>query len=307
MLEESTKRGLKGQSVVSLKTGQVHLGDCREVLKTFPDNCIDLIVTSPPYADNRKTTYVGIPPSEYVEWFLPISAELKRVLKPEGSFILNVKERVVEGERGTYIYKLVMKMREQGWLWTEEYIWHKKNAYPGKWPNRFRDLWEHCYHFTKSKKFRIYQNAAMVPIGEWAERRPKSLGKNDLIRYESRTKSGFGKNVANRKKCKLVFPGNVLHLATESSNKNHSAAFPVELPLWFIKLLTRHGDVVLDPFLGSGTSAVASIRLGRRYVGIEKDESYFRVATRRIVEEDRSGKSPEPIDEDSSRTTLETN
>lgn len=293
MLEERLKEAALARAVVSLKTGQVYFGDCREVLKTFPDSCIDLIVTSPPYADNRKTTYGGIPPAKYVEWFLPISTELKRVLKPDGSFILNVKERVVGGQRGLYIYELVTRMvKEQGWLWTEEYIWHKKNTYPGKWPNRFRDLWEHCYHFTKAKEFRIYQDAVMVPIGEWAERRLKSMNGNDFIRYESATKSGFGKNVSNWKGRKLVYPGNVLHLATESSNVEHSAAFPVDLPSWFIKLLSKHEDVVLDPFMGSGTTAVASIRLGRKWVGIENDARYFKQGAERIAKEEHT-----PLDE----------
>lgn len=89
-----------GRPDVDFQTDKVYFGDCLEVLKKFPDNCIDLIVTSPPYADNRKKTYGGIPPSQYVKWFLPISEQLKRVLKPDGSFVLNIKERVVDGERG---------------------------------------------------------------------------------------------------------------------------------------------------------------------------------------------------------------
>ncbi|MFN3690286.1 MAG: DNA-methyltransferase, partial [Fimbriimonadales bacterium] len=112
-------------------------GDCREVLTQLPDACVDLIITSPPYADQRREVYGGVHPDHYVEWFLPIAAELKRVLKPTGSFILNIKERVVDGERHPYVLRLILAMREQGWRWTEEYIWHKKNCYPGKWPNRF--------------------------------------------------------------------------------------------------------------------------------------------------------------------------
>lgn len=260
-------------------------GDCLDILRTLPNNSVNLIVTSPPYAYNRKGTYGGIPVQRYVEWFLPISEQLRRVLKPDGSFILNIKERVVNGERGTYVYELVLAMRKQGWLWTEEYIWHKKNTYPGKWPNRFRDLWEHCYHFTKAKNFRMYQNAVRVPIGTWAEKRLAKLSETDKSRDESRTKSGFGKNISNWLGRDFVYPGNVIHLATESSNKNHSATFPVDLPDWFIKLFTQEGDVILDPFIGSGTTAVAAMRLGRRFIGIEINNSYYKVALDRVVKE----------------------
>ncbi|MCX7839580.1 MAG: site-specific DNA-methyltransferase [Anaerolineae bacterium] len=265
-----------------LRTNFIYHGDCREILPTFPDECVDLIVTSPPYADRRKNTYGGVPPEKYVEWFLPISAELKRVLKPTGSFILNIKERVVNGERGTYVIELVLEMRKQGWLWTEDYCWHKKNCYPGKWPNRFRDAWEHCYHFTKQKVFKMYQEAVMVPMGDWAEKRLKKLSQTDLVRDESRSKSGFGKRVANWLGREWVYPTNVLHLATEVSNKNHSAVFPLELPMWFIRLFTQEGDIVLDPFMGSGTTARAALKLGRQYVGIELCKEYVELANRTL-------------------------
>jgi DNA modification methylase len=265
-----------------LKTNVIHHGDCREILQSLPDESVDLIVTSPPYADRRRHTYGGVPPDKYVEWFLPISAELRRVLKPEGSFILNIKERVIDGERGTYVMELVLSMRRQGWFWIEEYCWHKKNCYPGKWPNRFRDAWEHCYHFAKQKHFKMYQEAVMMPMGDWAERRLKYLTKNDLVRDESRSKSGFGKKVANWIGRELVYPTNVLHLATEVTNKNHSAVFPIELPKWFIKLFTQEGDVVLDPFIGSGTTARAAIELRRYYIGIELQKDYIESASRSL-------------------------
>jgi DNA modification methylase len=121
---------------------KVLTGDCEEVLKNIPDDSVDLIFTSPPYADQRAETYGGIKPDQYVVWFMPKAAQFLRVLKPTGTFVLNIKERVVEGERHTYVIELILHMREQGWLWTEEFIWHKKNSYPGKWPNRFRDNWE---------------------------------------------------------------------------------------------------------------------------------------------------------------------
>ena len=128
------------------------LGDSRDELTKLPDNSVDLIITSPPYADSRASTYGGIKPDDYVEWFLPFTKELLRVLKPDGTFILNIKEKVVDGERHTYVINLILAMREQGWLWTEEFIWHKKNCYPGRWPNRFRDAWERLLQFNKSTK-----------------------------------------------------------------------------------------------------------------------------------------------------------
>jgi len=176
--------------------------------------------------------------------------------------------------------ELVLAMRKQGWLWTEEYCWHKKNCYPGKWPNRFRDAWEHCYHLTKQKEFKMFQEAVMVPMGDWAEKRLKNLSKTDLVRDESRSKSGFGKRVANWIGRDLVYPTNVLHLATEVSNKNHSAVFPLELPMWFIRLFTQKGDLVLDPFMGSGTTARAAVKLDRKYVGIELQQEYIGLANR---------------------------
>jgi len=244
-------------------------GDCKEQLQLLPDNCVDLIVTSPPYADQRKNTYGGISHDRYVEWFLPISGQLLRVLKPTGTFVLNIKEKVVDGERSTYVIELILEMRKQGWLWTEEFIWHKKNSYPGKWPNRFRDSWEHLLQFNKNKTFSMYQEEVMVPIGDWANSRLKNLSETDKNRDNSRVGSGFGKNISNWVNRTKAYPTNVLHLATECSNMNHSATFPEELPEWFIKLFTRENDVVLDPFMGSGTTVFVANRMNRHAIGID--------------------------------------
>jgi len=253
-------------------------GDCLEVLAKYPSNTFDLIVTSPPYADRRKNTYGGVPPEEYAQWFLPRSAQFLRVLSPTGTFILNIKEKVENGERHTFVIELILALRKQGWLWTEEFIWHKKNCYPGKWPNRFRDAWERCLQFNKTRRFKMNQEAVMVPMGDWADARLKSLGKKDVVRFNSPVGSGFGKNIANWLGRDKAYPTNVLHLATECGNKSHSAAFPEELPAWFIKLFTNEGDTVLDPFSGSGTTCVAAQKLRRNSVGIELVREYCEIA-----------------------------
>ena len=263
---------------------EIFHGDSAEVLKTLPDNTIDLIVTSPPYADQRKSTYGGVTTDQYVEWFLPISAQLLRVLKPTGTFILNIKEKVVNGERSTYVMELILAMRKQGWLWTEEFIWHKKNSYPGKWPNRFRDAWERLLQFNKSKRFAMYQEEVMVPMGDWAKSRLKNLSKTDKSRDNSKVGSGFGKNISNWIGRDKAYPTNVLHLATECNNKKHSAAFPEELPQWFIKLFTQEGDMVLDPFAGSGTTLFVAERMHRSAIGVEIMDEYYQMIKEQIEE-----------------------
>lgn len=264
-------------------TTDLYLGDSKKELKKIPDNTVDLIVTSPPYADQRKSTYGGIHPDKYVEWFLPISEQLLRVLKPTGTFVLNIKEKVVNGERSTYVMELILAMRKQGWLWTEEFIWHKKNSYPGKWPNRFRDSWERLLQFNKDKHFNMYQKEVMVPMGDWAKTRLKNLSNTDKIRDNSKVGSGFGKNISNWIDREMAYPSNVLHLATECNNKNHSAAFPEELPEWFIKLFTKEYDYVLDPFMGSGTTLIVANKMKRNSIGIDIVPEYFHMVKNQLT------------------------
>lgn len=259
-------------------TDVLHHGDCLTILPQMPADSVALIVTSPPYADSRKSVYGGVHPDDYVEWFAPVGEELLRVLKDDGSFVLNIKEKVVDGQRHTYVLELIFALKQQGWLWTEEYLWHKKNCSPGKWPNRFRDSWERCLHFTKSKKFVMNQDDVMVPTGDWAKSRLKNLSENDQTRDNSRVGSGFGKNVSNWVGRDMAYPTNVLHLATECGNKSHAAAFPRALPSWFIKLFSNEGDLVLDPFAGSGTTLLAARELGRHWCGIELKQEYFQSA-----------------------------
>ena len=266
---------------MEIKT-DIYFGDSKEQLKLITDNSIDLIVTSPPYADQRKQTYGGIDPDNYVEWFMPISEQLLRVLKPTGTFILNIKEKVVNGERSTYVIELILNMRKQGWLWTEEFIWHKKNSYPGKWPNRFRDAWERLLQFNKNRKFNMYQEEVMVPMGDWAKSRLKNLSYTDKIRDISKVGSGFGKNISNWMDREKAYPTNVVHLATECNNKKHSAAFPEELPEWFIKLFTKENDTVLDPFMGSGTTLIVANRMKRNSIGFDIIKEYCEMVKKQL-------------------------
>ena len=175
-----------------------------------------------------------------------------------------------------------MELRKQGWFWTEEFVWHKKNCFPGKWSNRFRDAWERLLQFNKSKKFNMYQDSVKVPIGDWARGRLKNLSETDKIRDNAKNGSGFGKNVSNWVGKDTVYPTNVVHLATECNNKNHSAAFPESLPEWFIKLFTQEYDTVLDPFAGSGTTLTVAQKLQINSIGIELVPDYYEIIKEQI-------------------------
>jgi len=287
------------------KTGinKIHNKDCQKLLqnqKYFPDDSVDLIFTSPPYSDKRKDSYGGIHPNKYVKWFLPISEQLHRVLKPKGSFIMNIKEGARSGQRETYVLELILEMKKQGWLWIEEYCWYKKTSFPGKWHNRFRDSFERCLHFTKQKRFKMYQDSVKVPIGDWAKKRFKSMTKNDFIRYTSKTNNHLGRNVSNWLKRKRVFPHNVIvfeeehydkqpsnvidEIANYAQNGIHSATFPIELPTWFIKLFTQKNNLVLDPFSGVGTTCQAALLLERKYIGIEILSKFVNEANKNLEE-----------------------
>lgn len=266
----------------TMPTASLILGDCRRELAGIATDSVDLIITSPPYADRRAKTYGGIKPDDYVEWFLPIADELQRVLRPSGTFILNIKELAVNGERHTYVIELILEMKKRGWLWTEEFVWHKKNCYPGKWPNRFRDAWERLLQFNKQRKFKMNQEAVKVPVGDWYDNRMRNLSMTDRVRDESKVGSGFGKKVENWLGRDMVYPTNVLHGATECGNRNHSAVFPYWLPEWYIDLLTDPGDTVLDPFIGSGTTAFAALDKGRDVIGIEIHEPYYQDLRNRL-------------------------
>jgi len=128
----------------------------------------------------------------------------------------------------------------------------------------------------------MYQKEVMIPMGDWANSRLKNLSEIDKIRDISKVGSGFGKNISNWLERDKAYPTNVLHLATECNNKNHSAAFPEELPEWFIKLFTKEYDTVLDPFMGSGTTLIVASRMKRNSIGIDIVPEYCEMVRKKL-------------------------
>jgi site-specific DNA-methyltransferase (adenine-specific)/site-specific DNA-methyltransferase (cytosine-N4-specific) len=274
---------------------QILHGDCLFMLKRFvPDASVDLIVTSPPYGEQRSHNYGGIAIEDYERWFLERSKDFMRVLKPGGSFVLNVCPHTegdgqFKGQEAYYVEDLVQALRHvQGWKLLETYIWRKLNAVPGSVIRRLRNGWEPCFHFVKQLDCAFYPKQVLRPAAPASIERAKHKSKNDHLQQQSATGSGFSRKMENT--CRfyrptnsgmnfdetadstlfgnedgLVFPDNVIESATECHNlfalygdpKDEcmaSAPFPEKLPAFFIDLLTVPGNMVLDPFAGAGTT-----------------------------------------------------
>lgn len=260
------------------------LGDCLEKMREIESDSVDLVVTSPPYAMQRKDTYGGVPEEEYPIWFEQIGKEIFRVMKPTGSFVLNIKENSKDGRKSTYVLETVLNL-SRIFMWKDTFIWHKKNPFPTGSNRRLKDGFEYCYWFSKSSDYQFYPNSVLVKSeSKYLESEKK---RNNLGNHICKNGSGFKMN--RRAVSDYVRPSNVISLTTDNENHVHPATFPIGLPQFFIKLMTMPGDVVLDPFMGSGTTGAAAVRENRDFVGIEIDEKYMQIAQERIKKETVKG------------------
>lgn len=260
-----------------MKICKIIKGDSRDVLKCF-SNRVNLIVTSPPYADARKKHYTSIHPDNFCDWFKTFHQVFWDSLVDDGSLIINIKDKIVSGVRHRFVWKTILEMEDLGWKCIDDYIWHKTNPMPGYWPTRLRDGWEYCFHLAKVTKPYINQNAVKKPVGDWVEKRLTKLGSNDKERHNSKNDSGFGRDLSKWVDKKTVLPSNVLSVPLVGRNKKHPAVFPIELPEFFIKLLSPENGLILDPFSGSGTTGVAALNSNRNVLLIDCEREYCNIA-----------------------------
>jgi len=273
-----------------LELNKTHLGDCMQLTKKLPDESIDLVVTSPPYADTLsygKSVDI-FNPEEYVNWFLELFIEAKRFLKPTGSFILNINDKATNGERSTYVFELVYRIvKETGLKLFDRYIWFKKSALPMTGEKRLNDRIEYIFHFVKdTKKFKTHTDRVRVPYKEISLKRFKSkVHGNDIVLGDGRTiLSQRGKSNPHPKGAK---PITVFRFDTGSALRGlqHPAPFHPQLPEFFIKWLTDEEDIVLDPFMGGGTTAITSKKLNRKFIGFEINQKYIGMIENRLKQE----------------------
>jgi site-specific DNA-methyltransferase (adenine-specific) len=261
-------------------------GDSFDLIKGQPDNSVDLVITSPPYADivNYGKNISIKKPNEYVDWILPLFKEIHRVLKPSGSFILNINDICVGGYRSTFVYDLISRNNKETKLKLyDNYTWHKANGIPNGSKKRFRNMTEYIFHFCKdAKQMKFYMDRVLREPAESSNERYKY----DMTNHGVIVDGVREKSVKIRPKLSLVRPDNVFRFLTASAARDnflrHPAPFHRQLPEYFINLLTDEGDVVLDVFSGIGTTGLPCRDLNRQYIGYELNPKYAEFSRKRI-------------------------
>ena len=273
----------------STDLGKAYCADSLTFMKRMKKGSVDLVVTSPPYALHFKKEYGNVDQQKYVEWFLPFGEQIKRVLKPEGSFVLNVGGSWTPGApvRSLYHYRLLLALCDEvGFHLCQEFFWYNpaKMPAPAEWVNvrhiRVKDsveyiFWLSANPFPKAdnrKVLQAYSKDMQRLIKRGAKRTKRPSGHN-ITKNFSNDKGGSippnliqcGNNESNSR---------YIRMSKELGKKIHPARFPAELPRFFIEFLTEPGDLVVDPFAGSNTTGAVAETHGRKWIAIEKSREY---------------------------------
>lgn len=278
----------------------MYQGDALALLGSMPDASVNLVVTSPPYALEFKKEYGNEPQDSYVEWFLPFGREVRRVLREDGSFVINIGGAWRKGQpvRSLYHFKLLIELVDTvGFYLAQEIYWHNpaKMPTPAEWVNvqriRVKDSVEPCWWLSRSPRPKASNTRVLTPYS------------GDMLRLIDRgfrakkRPSGHMAKATWQRDLGGAIPGNVLTMGNNDSNgryiklltarglKIHPARFPVQLPEWFIRFLTDPGDVVLDIFGGSMTTGWAAERLDRRWLGFDLSTDYVKASRLRFFDE----------------------
>ena len=252
-----------------LDLNNIYLGDSETVLKDIPNNTVDMVITSPPY-DNLRN-YNGVGDTWNHQKFQAIANELFRVLKDGGVIVWVVNDKTEKGTETGTSFKQALYFMELGLNLNDTMIWKKTNPMPQIKQSRYNQVFEYMFVFSKGipKTF----NPIMEPC--------KCAGLN----YDSTCKNMGGENGRTKKNFfinKEKVASNIWEIAVAQNKTKHPAVYPIEIPLRHIKSWTNENDIVLDPFIGSGTTAIAAMELNRHFIGIEMDEEYYHICLGRI-------------------------
>lgn len=292
-----------------MELNKIYNDDCENALKYINKGSVDLIFSSPPYADIRDYGHPDsqCKPEEYIKWFIPKAKVFKEILKDSGSFILNIGDKVTDRCIDLYIYKLIIALEEQvGFRRFETIFWDKGCSPPGK---RFRPTVEYIFWFVKEgceKDFKFNLDNGRIPYDSktiaryrghntnWHTRNTEKeecpeCGNKMVYRKDKLICSScLFKHDVNLKKIELnpkgALPSTLLKIGSEAKNTGfNNAVFPVRLPKYFIPIATDKKDVVYDPFMGAGTTAIACMELDRYYIGTELVEKNHKEGEERVL------------------------
>lgn len=288
-----------------MQLNKIYNGDALDVLKTFPDECVDMVITSPPYwalRDYGAEGQLGLESTfqEYINKLCDIFDEVKRVLKKSGSCWVNLGDAYSGSGKGVGGIKsksllqipsrFAIEMYNRGWILRNEIIWHKPNAMPSSVNDRFTVDYEKLFFFVKSKKYYFeQQKEPMITTDTNSSRGSKGvlgqensgLRKQDQIGRADYT--GFNKRYLPPKDL-MRNKRSVWSINTKPFKEKHFATYPEELIITPIKACCPENGIVLDPFMGSGTTAVVARGLGLKYVGIELNPDYIKIADKRLAQ-----------------------
>jgi site-specific DNA-methyltransferase (cytosine-N4-specific) len=292
--------------------GAAFLGDSLELLRSLPSGQVNLVVTSPPYALHFKKEYGNKNKKEYIKWFLPFASEIHRVLRDDGSFVLNIGGSYNQGTptRSIYHFKLLVALVEEiGFHLAQECFWYNpaKMPMPAEWVTvrriRVRDSVEYVWWLSKTPWPKASNLAVLKEYSEDMIRlnrngvRGTVRPSGHVIRHSFDKIDAGGSIPANVTEAAFDgVPESMLKMGNNAANdtytryckergiKIHPARFPALLPKFFIKLLTEPNDLVIDPFAGSNTTGAVAESLRRRWIACEAVEEYLKASTFRFEE-----------------------
>lgn len=278
------KWGVKDGDVWQVGDHIVACGSCRDtkfVDRVFGDKVAMVVMTSPPYAEQRKKQYGGVSEADYTTWWENVQLNVYNRLDERGSFFVNIKAHSHNGQRSLYVMDLVTAMvREWGWMFVDEFSWQRISA-PGSWPNRFKNGFEPVYHFAKTAKLKF---------------RPKAVASSSSGSAMGGSNQAMGNYYNTAEKViewENALPSNVLPTFGNATGWGQAAAYPIGLPDFFIRAYSDKGDLVYDPFAGSGTTGVAAHLNDRLSILVEKLPEYAAIILERMAE--ATGEQPERI------------
>lgn len=253
----------------------IHHGDCIEVMRTLPAESVDAIVTSPPYAMQREATYGGVSEADYPAWTVAWMTEAQRLLKPDGSALINIRPHIKNGQISDYTLRTRLALRGAGWIEVDELIWHKTNGMPTGSPRKPRRSWESIHWFAKHGQ----------PYSD-AKANGKPSTRPTGMHYGQSAREGWAHDAKGANSTPHVArAADVISIAKGTATTGHPAPFPVALAEWCGALTCPPGGTILDPFSGSGTTGVAAIRNGWDYIGIDAVEEYVGRSRLRLAAE----------------------